>query len=60
VVTDAREKALQDRLTAIHKRVQWMANREAVAAWVNGFGANGEYWPEKERLLDETDRFSTS
>ena len=51
-----REAKLERRLEVIHKRVQWMADAEARAAWVRGLGARGEVLPEKERLLDETDR----
>jgi hypothetical protein len=51
-----REAKLERRLEVIHKRVQWMADAEARAAWVRGLGARGEFLPEKERLLDETDR----
>ncbi len=51
-----REKNLLRRLDAIHKRVQWIADAEARAAWIRGIGARGEYLAEMERLVDETDR----
>jgi hypothetical protein len=51
-----REEELEARLQKIHDRVQWMADREARAAWFNTYGARGEFWEEKKRLLDETDR----
>jgi hypothetical protein len=46
---------IQRRLTVIHQRIQQIADMESKAAWVNGYGANGEFWPEKKALLDETD-----
>ncbi len=55
-MNEEREAKLARRLEAIHKRVQWMANEEARAAWVGGIAARGEFLAEKERLLDETDR----
>ena len=51
-----REKNLLHRLDVIHSRVQWMADTEARAAWIGGFGASGELLAAKERLLDETER----
>jgi hypothetical protein len=56
MVSSEREAELERRLQHIHDRVQWMANAEARAAWVNGYGAKGEFWEEKKKLLDETDR----
>jgi hypothetical protein len=50
------EDQLLLRLRHIAERVQWMANAEARAAWVQGLGAHGEFWEEKKRLLDETDK----
>jgi hypothetical protein len=51
-----REEEIERRLLQIHKRVQWMANTEARAAWLRTYGARGEFWNEKKKLLDETDR----
>lgn len=51
-----REEKLWDRLAAIHRRVQWMADEEARAALVGGRAADGAFLDEKERLCEETDR----
>jgi len=53
---DATEKQLNDRLTKIHNRVQWIADAEARSTWVDGIVARGALTPEKMALLDETDR----
>ncbi len=50
------EQQLWKRLEHIHARIQWMADAEARAAMVGGEAANGQFWPEKLRLCDETDR----
>lgn len=49
------EAQIQARLTQIHNRIQWLADTEARAAWVNGAAADGRFWPEKLKLLDEAD-----
>ncbi len=46
---------LWERLGAIHQRIQWMADEEAVAAWINGLAARGVFMEEKLRLLEEAD-----
>jgi hypothetical protein len=62
-----RENELESRLLAVHKRLQWLADQEARAAWLNGYGANGEHEAERERLIssaeslvDEMDKLRTS
>ena len=50
------ERGLHARLRAIYQRVQWIADEEARAAWVNGFAANGCYTDEKEKLLKRTEK----
>jgi hypothetical protein len=55
-LNDSQEQQLWARLTAIHSRIKWMADREMQAASVNGEVADGHFWPEKLRLCDETDR----
>jgi len=56
-MTDDAEKfdRIQRRLSAIHQRMQRIADLEAKAAWVNGFGSRGEFWSEKKALIEETD-----
>jgi hypothetical protein len=56
VTNDERKKRLEARLLSIHKRMQWIADTEMRAAWLNGAAARGEYLNEKERLIEETDR----
>lgn len=51
---EQKDRLLQ-RLTAIHQRIQWMADEEARSAWVNGLAAQGIYFEEKERLLEEAE-----
>lgn len=55
-MTEEEKQLLDNRLTSIHKRVQWIADEEARSAWVNGDAARGAYVKEKLALLDETDR----
>lgn len=52
---DEPEKDLQDRLALISTRIQEIADMEARAALVGGYGARGEMMPEKLRLIDRTD-----
>ena len=51
-----RKEFLWKHLSAIHERVQWMADEEARAAWVGGRAADGIFLAKKERLCDATDR----
>ena len=50
-----REARLNQRLDQIHQRLEKIAGLEAQAALVNGYGAMGEFDPERQRLVDETD-----
>lgn len=56
MIDRTRYERLMSRLAQIHQRVQWMADEEARSAWVNGAAANGLFFDEKERLLNEADR----
>jgi hypothetical protein len=49
------EKVLMKRLADIHRRVEWMADQEAVSAWVNGLAAQGALMAQKESLLTEAE-----
>lgn len=51
-----REEELEFKLTQLHKRINWIADKEARAAWVKGVGANGEFFNEKMRLIEESER----
>ena len=52
----AREAQIQNRLGQIHRRLADIATIEANAAHVGGYGSKGEFDPERQRLIDETDR----
>lgn len=52
----ALETRINDRLDQIHRRLAEIAAIEANAARVGGYGANGEFEPERDRLTAETDR----
>ena len=43
------------RLQQIHERLGQVADIEAKAAPVLGYGARGEFEPERDRLIAETD-----
>lgn len=49
------EKQLHERLTRIAKRIQEIADIEAQAALVRGYGARGEMMPVKLQLIEKTD-----
>jgi hypothetical protein len=49
------ETQINNRLTQIHRRLAQIADIEAGAAAHGGYGANGEFDPERQRLIDETD-----
>ena len=44
------------RLTDIHDRMAWIARTEARAVLIGGHGSSGEFDPERQRLIEETDR----
>jgi len=46
-----RQTLLNGLLDFIHARIAWIAHREEQAAWVNGYGANGEFDAERTRLI---------
>lgn len=52
----ALETRINDRLDQIHRRLADIAAIEANAAHVGGYGAKGEFEPERDRLTAETDR----
>lgn len=49
------EKDLHVRFNLIAKRIQEIADLEAQAAVIKGYGARGELMPEKLLLIDKTD-----
>lgn len=49
------EHRINDRLDQIHRRLGDIAAIEANAAAVGGYGAKGEFEPERDRLTAETD-----
>ena len=53
---EERQQHLLERLSAIHKKVQWMADEEARSAWVRGFVTPGVHNDAKEHLLGEAER----
>jgi hypothetical protein len=55
----ANEKGLEARLLEIHKRLQWIADTEARAAWVAGYGARGEFEDERDLLLQQAEDIVT-
>lgn len=50
------QKTLEQRLMHIHDRIKWIANAEERATWLKGYGARGEFEPERDRLLAEAER----
>jgi hypothetical protein len=51
-----RETQINGRLGQIHDRLARISTIEANAARVKGFGSSGEFDPERQRLIVETDR----
>jgi ABC-type uncharacterized transport system ATPase subunit len=51
-----REELLLERLTSINKRIDWLASVEAIAMARTRAATDVDFWPEKLRLLDESDR----
>lgn len=49
------EKNLYDRLSLIARRIQEIAEIEARAAPIGGYGARGEMMPKKLSLIEKTD-----
>ncbi|MGO8839979.1 MAG: hypothetical protein ACLPWS_15255 [Rhodomicrobium sp.] len=47
---------LEQRLIAINKQVEWMADQEARSAWVKGLAAQGALAPTKSSLIDEAEK----
>ncbi len=50
------EARINQRLQHIHQRLEQIAAIEASAAWVGGKGSKGEFDPERQRLIEETER----
>jgi hypothetical protein len=50
------EQMLWDALRRIHGRVQWIADQEALSAWVNGAAAQGSLMPSKMKLIADADQ----
>lgn len=46
---------LEARLLVLHDRLQWIADEEARAAWVRGYGAAGEFQEEREKNIAEAE-----
>ena len=49
------EDMMLARLSAIHKRVNWMADREAAAAWIRSASSEGAFQPSKDALIAEAE-----
>lgn len=45
------EDELNQRLQALHHRLQWITDTEARAAWIDGFGAHGEFDNERTKII---------
>lgn len=52
---EERDRWLNARLTAIHQRIQWIANEEVRSALVGGHAARGYFTKEKLDLLDQSE-----
>lgn len=50
------EDRINAQLQQTHARLSQIADIEAKAAPVRGYGARGEFEPERDRLTSETDR----
>jgi hypothetical protein len=48
---ESREERLKERLSALDEKLQRISDREARAALIRGFGAEGEFENERDRLL---------
>ena len=49
------EEVLEARLLAIHRSLQWIADKEARAVWVAGYGAGGEFEDRRDYLLQQAE-----
>lgn len=52
----SREEELLRRLEAINRRIDWLATHEAIAAGRTLAESSVDFWPEKARLLDASER----
>lgn len=52
----AREAQIKNRLGQTHRRLTDIASIERNASLVGGYGSKGEFDPERQRLIEETDR----
>lgn len=50
------EEKLNARLDSLAKRLQWITDTEARAAWVKGYGANGEFDEDRDRLIAQMEK----
>ncbi|MGY5780309.1 hypothetical protein [Rhizobium sp. LEGMi135b] len=49
------EDDLNRRLDALHSRLKWIADTEARAAWIQGYGAKGEFDQERTKILADAE-----
>ena len=56
MVTRDRVTAMRERLAAIHRRVQWIADEEYYPIATRDAAARQAFLAEKKRLLDEAEK----
>jgi hypothetical protein len=49
------EEELNRRLDALHHRLKWITDTEARAAWIQGYGAKGEFDQERIKILADAE-----
>lgn len=49
------EDELNKRLDALYARLTWISDTEARAAWIRGYGANGEFDQERTKILTDAE-----
>jgi hypothetical protein len=47
---------LQAKLAYIHRRLQTISEQEAAAVWIRGLAASGIHEPERDKLIEATER----
>ncbi|MCG5486827.1 MAG: hypothetical protein KK482_24550 [Sinorhizobium meliloti] len=49
------EDELNKRLDALHARLTWISDTEGRAAWIQAYGANGEFDQERTKILTDAE-----
>ena len=54
-MADADDERSRAEIERLHKRLEWISEEEARSAMVGGAAAQGQFQPERDRIIKRTD-----